>query len=71
MTQDSSFMPATIEDVEELVAEGHLPDTATALLEPEIEELNDIAEVDVTDPIASLGAGGEDGDEDEDLDNEE
>ena len=66
LAEDSSFIPATIEDVEELVAEGHLPSTATALLEPELDELHELEELEDDDAIASLGAGGDEENDDED-----
>ncbi len=52
---------SSIEDVEELVSEGHLPTTSTAVLErPDVE----------SDSVASLGSGGND-DGSEDTDDEE
>ncbi|MGA7669654.1 MAG: DNA-directed RNA polymerase subunit beta' [Nitrolancea sp.] len=52
---------ATIEDVEELISEGHLPPAATAVLDREPDE---------SEPMASIGSG-ETGDDNEEGDEEE
>jgi DNA-directed RNA polymerase subunit beta' len=65
LTKEREVEPASIEDVEELISEGHLPSTATAVL--------DIAE-DESEPAAILGPGGDDdfeADEEDPEDNDE
>ena len=67
MTSGTGYEPASIEDVEELVAEGHLPGAAVDLLEPGEDEAT---EIDENDPIASLGSGDDDT-EGEEVDSDE
>jgi DNA-directed RNA polymerase subunit beta' len=63
MAPGAGYEPASIEDVEELVAEGHLPSAAVELLEPDEDEAT---EIDASDPIASLSSGDDDADEGDD-----
>jgi DNA-directed RNA polymerase subunit beta' len=68
MAPGAGYEPASIEDVEELVAEGHLPSAAVELLEPDEDEAT---EIDASDPIASLSSGDDDADEGEEADSDE
>ncbi len=61
MSKERDVVPASIEDVEELVSEGHLPKSATAVLDRELSE---------AEPAASLGSGDDQDDVDENDDEE-